>query len=413
MYVLVNAIGVEKIQGAHYAPVDLSSIPVYQLFITYRKLYFTLSNVFLTDNVDIELSSLREKYSIFEGTFNDLLNVIGNNTLTETTITPVLNPKFAKYSDAFRAGYKIEALNILAAFNANLPPSSKTSLRISRTNPVTDMGVFYKHCIVSINGFFHRTDYDGTYAYVVDGNSSQIKSHQNQMGFLSFLQLGEIENVPITSNMLFKQSEQSNYKNRVYIKLNRDITNKTVILVLGGYLVFVDNKVLKQSGNDVFTVDINSIPFVERFFEAMPYLDYTSLGLPVNINNPSAVDIKELLSDDTIEKYFTLPQSFFCIIDTPEIFTNRIAIKSSGLPGMFIGYREPMYPLIVSNGRVAEYWKTYEDGQWAINVHDSYLHNRVFSTVPNSELSVITKSNIPATRVTNSSGYLLEIGKDF
>lgn len=413
MYVLVKAIGVEKIQGARYAPIDVTAIPVYQIFNTYRKAYFTLSNVFLDAPVDIELSSLREKYSSFQGSFEDLLVVVGNNTLEVTTIAPVLDPKYATYSDAFRAGYKIEALNILAAFDAALPPSSKTSLRISRTKPVTDMELFFKNCIVSINGFFHRTDYDGTHAYVVEGNSSKIKSHQNQMGFLSFLNIGEIENVPITTDMLFKQSPQSQYKNKVYVKLGRDITDKTVILVLGGYLMFIDNKSLKQSGNDVFIVDINYVPFIERFFEAMPYLDYDALGLPVNVDDVTAVDVNQLLTDDVLTKYFTMPQSFFCIVDTPEIFTNRIAVKSSGLPGMFIGYQEPKYPLVVSNGKVAEYWKSYEDGQWAINVHDSYLHNRVFSTVPVDTLGVVTSANVPATRVTNSSGYLLEIGKDF
>jgi len=272
---------------------------------------------------------------------------------------------------------------------------------------------FHKSCLVSINGFFHRTDYDGTYAYVVDGNSSKIKSQQNQMGFLSFNNLGSIECVPIDKNMIYKQSAESTFSNRTYIKLNKDITNKSVFMVLGGYLVFLDGKTLKLSGEDVFTLDIGSIPFVERFFEAMPYLDYDKLGLPASQNNPSALDLRELLSDEVMTKYLTMPQTFFCIIDTPEIFMNRISVKSTNLPGMFIGYKEPKYPLIVSNGRVAEYWKTFEDGQWAMNVYDSYLHNKVFSTIPESSRQVIGDADEPSLRVRNSTGYLLEIGKDF
>lgn len=413
MYVLVKAIGVKKGQGERYLNVDISAIPVYQLFITYRKLYITLTNVFLANPVDVELSSLREKYSTFEGTLAALFIFIGTDALTTTDTKPTLNSKYATYSDAFRAGYKVCTLDIKASIDANLPPSSKTSLRFNRVNPPTDMDVFQKNCIVSINGFFHKTDFDGTYVYVVGGNSSRIKSHQNQMGFLSFLNLGQIENVSITQDMMFTQSVDARYKDKVYIKLDKDISNKTVILVLGGYLMFIDNKSFMQTGENVFMVDVNSIPFIERFYEAMPYLDYTMLGLPVNDKEPTAIDVNDLLSDDTLVKYFTMPQSFFCIVDTPEIFTNRIPVKSSGLPGMFIGYKEPKYPLIVSNGRVAEYWKTFEDGQWAINVHDSFLHNRVFSTVPVSALRVITDANVPATRARNSSGYLLEIGKDY
>jgi len=413
MYVLISALGVSKAQGSRWGSLNIGEVLVSQLFANYRKVYATLSNIYLDEPISIDLESLRNDHSFFVGTFNQLLTSLGTTTLTQTTIPPVLNPKYAIYSDAFRAGYKVEPVNVLTSHTANLPPSDKTSLRIIRTDPVTDMELFFKHCLVTVNGFFHQTDFDGEFAYAIDANNSKLKSHQNQIGFLSFLNIGQIESVPITEQMIYKQADESTLSKRTYIKLNKDITNKTVLLVLGGYLLFPDNKSIIQSGEDVFSIDIGKMPFVERYFEGAKYLNYDRLGLPVSDNNIEATNLNDLMSDEVLTKYFTMPQSFFVIVDTPALFTNKVPIKSTGLPGMFIGYKEPIYPLIVSNGRVAEYWKEHEDGQWAVNVYDSYLHNKVLSTIPVAKLTTFSDADVPERTIRNSSGYLLEIGKEF
>lgn len=413
MYTLVSALGVSKHQASRWGSVDISNITVKDLFALYRKMYITLSNIYLSAPVTIELESLRLEYSTYNDTFTNFLISIGSRTLIPTGDIPVLNPKYAVYTDAFMAGYKVKPVNILTSATANLPLSEKTSLQIHRSSPETDMKLFFDHCIVSVNGFFHRTDYDGTFAYIVDGANSQLKSHQNQMGILSFLNIGKIENVGITESMIFTQAPNMSLRKRIYVKLNKDITNKSIMLVLGGYLLFPDGKSFFQTGDDTFAIDINRMPFLERFYDAQPYLNYDSLELPRGTNNPSMVNVDELLSDLVLTKYLMLPQTFFCIIDTPEIFTNHVPIRSTGMPGMFIGYKEPKYPLVVCNGKVAEYWKTFEDEQWAINVYDSTMHNRVFSRQPITTLNVVSDSDIPDNPYTNSSGYLLEIGKDF
>ena len=184
------------------------------------------------------------------------------------------------------------------------------------------------------------------------------------------------------------------------------------MLVLGGYLLFVDNKSFFQINDDTFALNFNEMPLLERYFESNPYLNLKHLGLPESSDNISLVNVQEFFSDEVLTKYLTLSQTFFVVLDSPSIFTNKIYLRPSNLPGMFTAYKEPKYPFFVNNGRIAEYWKIFEDGHWTVNVQDSYLKNNVFSSKPESELVNVSDNNIPLRPYYNSRGFLLEIGSD-
>lgn len=410
MYVYQSAKAVGKDIQDRWLDVDISNMLMYDIFDKYRKVYVWLTNPYLDAPVVIDLETLRLEFSFSEDSFNNILIQIDNRTLTPVTPVPTFRTKYVKFSDAFRAGYKITPQSITASQTANLPDYLKTSLRLDKPN--TDMEVFYKHCLVSVNGFFHRTDGNGLNAFVVDGAKSLFKSRQNQLGITSFLDIGQIEQVPITESMIYAQAEDSNLRKRTYVKLNKDITNKTVLLVLGGYLLFPDHNSFWQTGDDTFAINFTSMPLLERYYESFPYIDFEELGLPKSTNNESLINIEEFYSDAVLKKYMMMPQSFFVIVDTPSLFVNKIYIRDSALPGMFTAYKEPTYPLIVGNGRIAEYWKTYEDGHWSVTVLDSYLHNKVLTHRPLGELVTVSNSDVPLRTYYNSRGFLLELGKD-
>lgn len=412
MYSLQSALAIGKDLGARWTSVELGNIVTSVIFNGYRKVYLTLSNPMITDPVVIDFDTLRTEFSASPLTLNNLLISLGDRTLVAMTTPPALTTKFAHFSDLFRAGYKIEVMNANVSVTAQLPPSSKTSLRISRNNPATDMSVFFDNCLVSINGFFHRTDTDRQYTYILDANDSLFPSKQNQIGAISFLDIGKIEQVAITPDMIIPQADGSPLKNKTFLKLGRDLTDKTVMLVLGGYLMFVDNKALLQNGLDTFVLNFNAIPLLDRYFESRPYINLNELDLPVSTDNPSLINVPDFFSDANLIKYMTLQQSFFVILDSPSIFTNKIFIRESNLPGMFTAYSEPKYPLFVNNGRIAEYWKVQEDGYWSVTVQDSYLRNNIFSSKPQDQLVNVSDSMEPTKPAYNSRGFLLEIGSD-
>jgi len=413
MYTFQSALAVGKELGAQWMSVNINDSKLKDIYLEYRKVYVTLCNIYLSDPVIVDLDELRAQYTLSDLTLNEMLFSIGNRSLPTVSVIPTLSTKYAKFSDAFRAGYKITPQNIYESASAQLPPSEKTSLRLERPNPQTDMEVFYNHCLVSINGFIHRTDTDGIYAYVLNANESLFKSRQNQIGIISFYDIGKLEQVPITVDMIHKQPNNTPMKNKTYIKLGRDTTNKSIMLVLGGYLMFIDNEAMCQINEDTISIDFTKMPLIERYFESNPYLNLKDLELPLNTDNDSVINVPEFMSDVVLTKYLTLSQSFFVLVDATNLFTNKTYLRNSKLPGMFTAYKEPTYPLFVGNGRIAEYWKTYEDNCWSVTVQDSYLKNNVFSYNPVEFVNNISDSRLPGQPYYNSRGFLLEIGSDF
>lgn len=412
MYTLVSALGVSSSVGSKWGNISIGNVALSTLFTLYRKVYITLSNPLLPANVVIDLESLRTLHSGYNDTFNNFLISNGNTTL-ETIIAPItLNPKYAQYTDAFRAGYKIDITQIQYSFDTPALTVDKKDIRITRNNPNTDMGVFNKNCLVSINGFFHNTDYDGTYCYVPGGSLSLFKSRQNQVGITSFLDIGEITRVPITSSMITNDSTTA-LVDKAFISLPNDTTNKVVLIVIGGYLIFPSANGFFKNNDHSFVLNLNKYELLNKYFESSDYLNFTALGLPTSTVNPSLINVPEFFSDTVIRKYLTLPQSFFVIVNTTNLFTNKIYLRNSKLPGMFTSYIEPKYPLFCSNGRIGEYWKVQDDGHWAVNIVDSNTKNYVFSYSSIDSLNVIGDSTIPYKPYYNSKAFLLEIGRDF
>lgn len=413
MYTFKTAIAVAKTAGARWGSVSIGSVPVYQLFSLYRKMYITLGNTFLDGDVTIDMEILRLRYSTVTDTFSVFLVSLGDLALTPTVVPPVIKPKYAVYRDAFRTGYNVKPVLKTVADSVQLPDADKVDLKLTKTTPVTDMEVFFKNCLVSVNGYYHSTDFNGTDVFINDGAKTMRKSKQNQIGITSFLPIGNITNIRITSDMIFKQAVDSDLRKRIYVKTGAITAGKTIFLILGGYLILPETGSFWQTNDDTFAIDLSRMPFLQRIFESQQTLDLSSLGLDISSSDITAINIDQLMTDDVLTKYLTLSQSFFCVINAETVFTNRIPIRSAGSPGMMIAYSEPNYPLVVGHGRMAEYWHVEEDGQWAVNMADSYRHNRVFMTVPESDLTVINSNDTPHEFARSSQGYLLEIGKDF
>lgn len=166
----------------------------------------------------------------------------------------------------------------------------------------------------------------------------------------------------------------------------------------------------QQVSDDVFSVNFEAFPYIERLFESSKALDLSSLELDISEELPGALNAPELLADETIRKYLQLSQTFFIVVDTDNLFTSKIALRNSRYPGMFIAYQEPDCPLIIGYGKLGEYWKTSEDGQWLLTVEDSYYRNYMFRGTPAKELQNVSGNLLPFNSYFDSKGYLLQIG---
>lgn len=409
MYQFVKAVCRTRSVGSQWLDLDISGILVYDLYNSYSGIYLVLTNTFLTGEQYVDMETLRIEYSNFNGTLSELLVALGNRSLETVATLPNTTVKFAKYNDAFGAEYKIEPTRIGVVAGSNYPVTDMFDLELTRDKYKTDMKLIHSHCMVSVNGYYHMTDTDGTKAYVEQGATTMRKANNNNLGILSFLDVGRLTKTRIAAIDIRPQTETSTLLDKVYFTVDGDFTDRSFFLVLGGYLVFPEEGIFWRSGDNTFALDIARLPLVERFFESKLTLDLKGLGLSDMSISPDAIDLDEFWSDQTIRNLMTLSQSFFVTVDIPYMTVSKIHLRHSNSPGMFTAYQKPVYPLIVNYGRAAEYWRTEEDGQWSVTVQDSFLRNYILSQQPAADIKVIT-SHLNSTKpFYHSRGYLLEI----
>lgn len=409
-YNLIKTVVLGRTIGSQWKEIDASTIPVVVLYTTYYKVYLELSHVSLTENIVIDLDSLKYTYSSYNGFISDMLVLLGDATLENVGSLPNTNIKYAKFSDAFRSFYKVDLTKIGFTLPDNYPISLKNDLVLTRPNYNTDMSLLDTHCLITVNGYVHDTITSDNKTYVYDGGKTLRKARNNSIGILSFLDMSEVHKTHITNEQIYSNPIDGNLYDRIYIDTGIDLDTKSYFLVLGGYIILPEENILWKVNTTTVALSLHNIPFIERFYESDVVLDLSELEIERDFNNPEVFNINQLKSDEFIRSYLKLRNSFIVTLDVNHLTYNKIYLRHSNMPGMFTAYQDPSYPLVVNYGRIAEYWKTHEDGQWSVTVNDSFLRDFVIDFNTRNNLELINGHLLPMTPNKHSRGFLLEIG---
>lgn len=408
-YQFIKSVCLPKDTGSEWAVIDIQNMSIASVFDNYIKVYLELSNHVLATNVYVDLDVLKNRYLNFTGTIVQLLILLGDTSLTTTPKLPTKNAFSVKYMDAIRAEYKVNTCVAGSNIPNNYPELNKHDLEVVRNKYATDSTLVHKYCMVSVNGFYHLTAADDTATYVYKGADTMRRSKDNHLGILSFLDIGKLTKVPLIDSYITPQVANDPLKTKITITVPDELDNKSYMLSLGGYLVMPEVGVFWRSGTSTFTLDITKIPYIERLYESSLYMNLDELNLSINPINQSMINVEEAYSDTVLRKYLKMSQTFLVIVDIPYLTTGKVSIRRSNMPGMFISYIQPKLPLIVSHGKTAEYWSTFEDGQWSVTVADSFLRNFILSKQPLGTDYNITGNLTAQEPFRHSLGYFLNI----
>lgn len=414
MYQLVSAIARSNAPGARWVSLDIGSVMLGDLFSKYEKVYAVLTNSFYTGQKTFDLDDANAFDPNPTLTFNDFLTNLGTQSLPLEDYTYSVKTSYAGFTDGFKANYKIQPISPLGHIGSNIAPADRDWLSVIRTD--TDMTAFFQHCLISVNGFIHRTDGDGVRAYVIDGMKSCRKSGLNCLGITSFTKLGALEFVSLTPDMIYhRNDDQGNltpYKSRMYIDAGSPRPTKTAMLVLGGYLHILDPNTFSQVGDQTFCINFQNFPLRDRYFDSFKMIDLDVLGLDHQSSNPVRIDDAELHSDEVLVKYATLSQSFLVFVDNPHLFVEREGLPRSRLYNTYTSAVKPEWPLIVQAGKFSDYWSVFEDDQWAITNKDGRRNNYDYNTTLEDNIVCIDDARTPQDRTTLSLAHFLKIGTD-
>lgn len=407
-YAYVEARALPSKPSAQWLDVDLSNVLVYEIFKSYREIVLTLTLGGTT--VYVDLNQLRAEYAAYNNTLSVLLLSIGARTLDHLDKIPGGKINYAVYTDAVRVGYRSSLTKIGVVLPQNFPKSELRDLELTRPKTDTDLSLIHTHCLASVNGMFHRTDTDGTRAFIVEGGATIQKKNTGHVGLTSFYDIGKLTKLKIDLATVASINPDSKLKDGLKFTVPESTEDKSFFLVLGGYLVFPHPTILWQSGLNEYQLNLTQLPYLERILESREFIDLSPLQLTESEINPKAINLEEVNSDAVVKRYLGLSQTFFVIVDRKDLFQNKRFLRQSAMPGLFTAYQEPTQPLIVGHGRAVEYWKVLEDGYWAVTAMDTWFRNYIFNRQDKDTLVNVTDQLAMDRPTFDSQGMLIEIG---
>lgn len=340
--------------------VDISDKPLKDLFALYRKVEVPVFD-FFGKALTLFLYDFERELKNRDYTLSSWFERIADRRLDLTDGHPSLTFSYANYVPVNYHSSTIKPAK------AGYHPSQEVAVEDYDDLIIDiegyDPAYVTKHCLFSVNGFVFPSKYQDYGVRVLHAADAVRDSQNMEAGFLNFEKIGTIRQVPITKNMITKIDESKTWFDRITIDTTEYIGNKTVGIVLGGYLHLLDDLV-KVIGPNTLSLSMRNYNLRERVMNSMKELDLEFMGLD-QVNN--SVPLNEFLNEENVVSYLTSKYSFLVLIDNTEMSVDYEGVSSTAMLGTYIIPKDNRLGRLVDHiGKGLDYWPNYECGQWAL-----------------------------------------------
>lgn len=401
-YQYVSATGRARHRSARWTSISILNTTLLNIYATYKYVVIKLTNEYLPGPVYFDLIAHKPLVNP-NLTLAQWLTANGNSALTATVDEPEILVHKAVYRDARLSNYDITRVAPTGSPSSNSPEGTKVDLLLTRSD--INYLDFANYCLVTVNGYIHRIEGSVDGVYIRDGYQTVKVSKSDNIGILSFKNLGNIEIIPITADMLYKPTNQP-YIEKAYIDTGVDLTNHTVMIVIGGYLHILDDSYKVVSSTSI-CINTDTLMIPERIMDSRNEC-YLRDTLSPFINNQS-IATANLLSDSLLIEYLTLSQSFIIKLNAANVVTNPMIIENCELAGRYICKQIPILPLFNRLGRLSPYWPISFHNDYVIATDTSEQINYRFNTSDWNAFGVMDGSYETNNPKKHTTAYFLEI----
>lgn len=299
-------------------------------------------------------------------TLGQWFTALGNTALPTTTFTSVETVQ-AVYSDAIHAKFKVEMVVSGGQPSLELPVAAKTDLLVTKEGLTG--GMIEANTLASVAGYLHRTYSSTAGFYVMQGGRTVQKSDINSLGLISFAKLGGCKIVPITTTMLGGlPAAGATLDTPIYVSVpGVDWSKSSAMLVLFGHLIPLGN-VFRAVGNGLFEVNLLQYPYLERFLTAEQYMDLSAARSVVSKKKdaPTMISVAESRGRAFIQALMTLSQTFVVVVNSPDVYFNRIPLEIGQHPCVFYHHETVKAPCQHHDGRMLNYLLHDHTPKWTL-----------------------------------------------
>jgi len=373
MYRYIQATAVEVGAPGAWNPVNLADLTLAEIFTNYTGALAEIEVVELQRRYSLNLWDLNTNLRFLPIKFGEWLTSIGNQTIPLSDDLPANDRVYATYRDVWNYGFQVQGYNRNIAVEQELTLDQVIDAIVTKSD--VDYTTADKYVLFLVNGLVHNSVAIPDGFVIEDAGRSLQASKENRVGILNFEKIGQIERFAITADMLIPPTDDLPYTDSVYLKLSGiDTTNKTVGIVIGGYLHLLDNA-YDQVGSNLLKLNMRDYPIVERYWILKQSTDVSSIKLTSFNNRKDKLDFTELTTTENIAALLTLSQSFVFTIDATDVGVERLMVHQAELAGRYMAYSKPMYPMISDTGRLINYTWYAAKHDYVVRTSDYFFTN--------------------------------------
>lgn len=401
-------------------PTTLVTTTVNDLILQYVKIHLVLSHTSLVEPQTFNLTANINLIGNKNVTLQNWLVSLGNTALPTTNFIGVsLTKSKVIYGDAWESGFKPTLVTPTGNPSNPALPSEQTSLLL--TKPDIDYLQMANRCLAVVNGMVMPLEGSVHGCYIHNALTSLKLANDNKVGLLSFDKVGDIKVYPITAAML-DDAEQSldtfsgaTLYTDLRLKVPEDLTNKTVLMIIGGYLHVAD-PTYHVTGTDIVNVHMRKITLPERIYESRTLRSFASLQTATIMQDTFNFGISNtaLYSNATIKKYLLDNSSYIVVVDKDDLVVERKWVYNERLAGVYSlqSATRPNLPLINGYGKLVNYVARKYPNKWALNCSDATTKLWRWQSTQRHELGYVDDALDTITPLVNRPGYFLEISNE-
>lgn len=328
-------------------------------------------------------------------TLQDWLDSLNGSSLRVLhTGAPALNEKVVNYVPLWQNA-AAKATLCKRDWNPTNTPSLEDADDVIIEWPGLNSQYLKDRAIWMINGYIVPTTWHTYGLRLLNAGDIIRRSGEMSIGCLNLEEIGKVEYQQLDSTMVFKQEGFANYADGVVIKTTKPIGNRTVGMILGGYLHLLDGTV-KQIGPNTVEFIPNKQDIINRLLQSDNYLEMEFMSV-------SGLSKGELVANITKDAnwlaYLTSKYSQLVFISTDKLYREVEYPDPVTRPGSFIIDESMNLGLLVDQyGKGLAYWPRWEAGLWSLNTEELWRPSYVFNTTEWQTQTRINDAQIGANR---------------
>lgn len=318
----------------------------------------------------------------------------------------------AKYKLAVRAGYRLQLANKGKHLYDDEALRVKSNFKdVEVTRPLIGLSTktLMNYSLFTVNGFIHPLTADGKRLFIDEAGKVISTSPHNHVGIMSFEGVtGGLEIIKITEDMVHKSGTYE-MSQRVDIKTPKDIG--AFFLVFMGYLIRVDDVILRTLDSNLFTINMDRLNIEDKFYELDANYDFFGeLGIERSPNNDKVVLRESLMKDETFIKFLTRFNSFIVHFPKVNIDYEEQYLDFTTIPGPYRVDEEPNYPLIGGYGKIIEYLgRPTNDSKFTLHTVDALYDRAIMQYSPKAGSVLISDQRFVGKTYGISNAYMLKM----